>query len=58
MEKGVLKWKMTNNGCKLKRENFGPVLNDVIRTTCHKQMFINGFRKCGLFPFHADAFDR
>lgn len=53
--KGVQKFKVTNEGMKLKRENFGPLLKEVIEQNLTPEMFKNGFRTCGLFPLDADA---
>lgn len=48
---------MANNGKKLKRENFDPLLQKNLETTLTTNMFVNGFRKCGIHPFNADAVD-
>lgn len=46
---------MENNGQRLKRENFAPLLNKAICGVKYKEILANGFRACGLFPFTPDA---
>lgn len=54
-KKGIHKFKVTHEGMKLKRENFGPLLKEVIEQNLTPEMFKNGFRTCGLCPLDADA---
>lgn len=46
---------MKNEGRKLKRENFGPLLKDVIEASIRPEIIQNGFRSCGLFPLDANG---
>lgn len=58
----VYQWKIANNGGKLFREDFAPLLQKTLSTMVNKeQIIVNGFRTCGLFPFseksiHFDKF--
>ena len=56
-KKTVLEFKVENNGKKLKRENFAPLLQITLDKTLTSGMFVNGFRKCGIYPFDADSVD-
>ncbi|CAG4952247.1 unnamed protein product [Colias eurytheme] len=40
---------------RLKREDFGPVLEKAIKTTLQPEIIQNGFRKAGLYPFDENA---
>lgn len=53
--KAVHTWRMENNGKRLKREDFGPVLEKAIKTTLRPEIIQNGFRKAGLYPFDENA---
>lgn len=53
----MLEFKVENNGKKLKRENFAPLLQITLDKTLTSGMFVNGFRKCGIYPFDADSVD-
>ncbi|RLU20864.1 hypothetical protein DMN91_007478 [Ooceraea biroi] len=47
-------WRVQNQR-KLRREDFGPLLKVAIECIELPRVMSNGFRKCGLFPFSADA---
>lgn len=48
---GVQQYKIDNDGGKIKKENFGPLLKKVIDQAITPSMIKNGFKTCGLFPF-------
>ncbi|KAJ8941959.1 hypothetical protein NQ314_010178 [Rhamnusium bicolor] len=54
-KKGIQKFKMDNEGRKLKRENFGPLLKVVMEQSIKPDIITNGFRTCGLFPLDANG---
>ncbi|KAJ8916360.1 hypothetical protein NQ315_005057 [Exocentrus adspersus] len=54
-KQAVQRFKVENDGKKLKRENFGPLLKTVIEESLTPDMFRNGFRTCGLFPLDSNA---
>jgi len=47
-------WRVQNQR-NLRREDFGPLLKKAIERIELPRVMSNGFRKCGLFPFSADA---
>ncbi|XP_067215467.1 uncharacterized protein [Linepithema humile] len=47
-------WRVQNER-NLRREDFGPLLKITIERIELPKVMSNGFRKCGLFPFSADA---
>lgn len=51
----VTQWRFQNNGEKLKKENFGPLLNEILHTEAHKNSIKNGFKACGLFLFNSES---
>lgn len=53
-KKVVHAWKVKHSGKKIKRENFAPLMESVLQQI-DKEVFINGFRTCGLFPFNENA---
>lgn len=53
----VYSWRMENDGRRLKREEFGPLLEGCIESALKPEIIQNGFRSCGLFPFDANALD-
>ncbi|XP_050518220.1 uncharacterized protein LOC114332802 isoform X3 [Diabrotica virgifera virgifera] len=53
--KKVHDWRMQNNGRRLKRCEFGPLLEDCILVSLKPETIQHGFRACGLFPFNPDA---
>lgn len=54
-KRGLQRYKVANEGKKIKRENFAPLLKEVIQETITPEMIKNGFRTCGLFPLNADG---
>lgn len=57
-KKMVYQWKLANNGNKLFREDFAPLLKKTLSTMSNKeQIIVNGFRTCGLFPFSEKNID-
>ncbi|XP_072397474.1 uncharacterized protein [Diabrotica undecimpunctata] len=48
-------WRIHDNGSKIKKENFGPVLAKTIGNSITPKIILNGFRTAGLCPFNADA---
>ncbi|KAJ8950062.1 hypothetical protein NQ314_008068 [Rhamnusium bicolor] len=54
-KKGIQKFKMDNEGRKLKRENFGPLLKVVMEQSIKPDIITNGFRTCGLFPLDVNG---
>lgn len=55
-KKAIHKWRIDNNGAKLKREQFAPLLSSIF-PEIKKETVSNGFKKCGIFPFNPDAID-
>ena len=54
--KTVLKWRVDNNGERLRKEDFAPLLKKTIDSMENfGNMTKNGFKTCGLYPFSADA---
>ncbi|XP_055528078.1 uncharacterized protein LOC129720616 [Wyeomyia smithii] len=54
----VKQWRFENDGAMISRANFAPLLEKAIDSLENKDTTLtNGFRKCGLYPFDADAID-
>jgi len=53
-KKMVQEWRV-ESGKRLRKEDFGSLLNKSIQTLNVPEIMVNGFRACGLFPFSADA---
>lgn len=53
----VHKWKLNNDGKKINRENFMPLLEKCLLTTIDKSTVANGFKSCGLYPFNKNSID-
>lgn len=53
----VHEWRMKeeNFGKEFKKRNFAPVLQKAVKKVVTEQVINNGFRKCGLYPWDADA---
>lgn len=51
----VDKWKAELEGLLMKKEDFAPLLETVIRNTIDETALQDGFRKCGLYPFSPNA---
>uniref|UniRef100_A0A336LZW4 CSON005308 protein n=1 Tax=Culicoides sonorensis TaxID=179676 RepID=A0A336LZW4_CULSO len=59
-KKVVRKWQLEHEGESVTRLTFCPLLQEVLLKKSNgslKDTIINGFRKCGLFPFNPDAVD-
>lgn len=57
-KKVVDQWRMDHNAQKLKRENFAPVLKQVLDLMPQlPTIIVNGFKSCGLSPFSPEAVD-
>ena len=62
-KRGVQNYKIQNEGRKIRKESFGPLLKQVIQQTLFPDSELlvdsttikNGFKACGLFPFTADG---
>lgn len=54
-KKSISDWRMANNGQKLKREDFAPILDKCIQKTLKPEILINGFRSTGFHPFDKNA---
>lgn len=56
--KELQKWRFENDGAMISRSDFAPLLETTIDSMENKESsLINGFRKCGLHPFDANAID-
>ncbi|XP_020296543.1 uncharacterized protein LOC109861344 [Pseudomyrmex gracilis] len=55
----IMKWqvKPENVNTCLTKITFAPLLAETLNNNELKNSIVNGFRKCGLFPFNADAVD-
>ncbi|CAF4947849.1 unnamed protein product [Pieris macdunnoughi] len=54
-KKKVHEWRISNLEAPiLKKKDFPELLKEVIDTTLNATIFENGFRKCGLFPWHPE----
>ncbi|CAH2108761.1 unnamed protein product [Euphydryas editha] len=54
-KKRVHEWRISNLEAPiLKKKDFPKLLKEVIDTTLNATIFENGFRKCGLFPWHPE----
>ncbi|XP_049307835.1 uncharacterized protein LOC125777328 [Bactrocera dorsalis] len=53
--KQIQNWRMLNNGQRIKREDFGPIVQKYIQSTITSDILQNGFKACGIFPFNEDA---
>jgi predicted aldo/keto reductase-like oxidoreductase len=53
----VHNWQITNSFKKIKRENFTPLLNEVLEISATPQTLSNSFSACGLCPLNPDAVD-
>ncbi|XP_062556736.1 tigger transposable element-derived protein 2-like [Armigeres subalbatus] len=52
------KWRFDHDGAMITRCEFAPLLEITLQNMASKESsLINGFRKCGLYPFDADAID-
>ena len=52
----VTNWRLGNQGERLRKEDFAPLLKTTIDSVHNLENTIqNGFRACGLLPFSADA---
>lgn len=47
----VHKWKFEHDGQPIKRENFAPMLHEVLLKYIKPETIANGFRACGIVPF-------
>ena len=56
-KKGVLDWRRNNLTKTLTKEDFGPVLAKTLEKHIDKDMVINGFKACGLYPWNPNAID-
>lgn len=56
-KKTVNNWRLENNGQRLKKEMFAPLLKKAIDSIDVASMAKNGFQTCGLYPFTPDAVD-
>lgn len=54
--KAVYAFRISNTGLPLKRDNFCPILNEALKNIT-PDILKNGFRRCGLCPFDANALD-
>ncbi|CAK1583497.1 unnamed protein product [Parnassius mnemosyne] len=52
----VQKWKLSTGNRVVTRAQFAPLLKSSLNAATN-EVISNGFRKCGLFPFDADAID-
>ncbi|KAG5887835.1 hypothetical protein JTB14_022692 [Gonioctena quinquepunctata] len=48
-------WRIEHQGDILKRRHFCPLLNEALQEKVTTSVLINGFRKCGLFPWNPDV---
>lgn len=53
--KAVQNWRIGNNCEQFKRENFAPVLKNVLDSVNSKKILESVFKTCGLYPFNPDA---
>ncbi|XP_067217161.1 uncharacterized protein [Linepithema humile] len=54
-KKMVQEWRTKQSGKRLRKEDFGSLLDKSIQILNVPEIMVNGFRACGLFPFSADA---
>lgn len=54
-KKAVHSWKIENDGRKLRKEDFAPLLARILPTAANQATIQNAFRVCGIYPFSADA---
>lgn len=50
-------WRMDNDGDRLTKFNFAPLLQKVLDQSLKKETIVNGFRRCGLCPFDKSQVD-
>lgn len=55
--KAVHNWRMKNDGERLTKYNFAPMLNQVLEDCTSGSTLANGFRRCGLCPLEANSVD-
>lgn len=55
--KKVAEWRRQHIGESLTRQNFAPLLDEVVFSYITPEIIKNGFRACGLFPWNMDAID-
>ncbi|KAG5895676.1 hypothetical protein JTB14_026999 [Gonioctena quinquepunctata] len=48
-------WRIEHQGDILKRRHFCPLLNEALQEKVTTSVLMNGFRKCGLFPWNPDV---
>lgn len=53
----VREWKFNNNYHQVVKSDFAPILQEVFKKKATPIVIQNGFKKCGLYPFDADAID-
>ncbi|KAG5873792.1 hypothetical protein JTB14_024108 [Gonioctena quinquepunctata] len=51
----VQQWKIDNNGCQVKKEDFAPILEKAILTSVTPEVLANGFKSTGLHPLDPSA---
>lgn len=51
-KKGVYEWRNINPNCAITKKDFAPILKNVLTKTVRKEILINGFRACGLYPWN------
>ena len=56
-KKAVYDWKIQNNGERLKREDFAPLLENCLNIAAKPETIRHGFNTCGLFPFTPESID-
>lgn len=50
-------WRLENQFAKIEKKDVAPILQRAINVTRYKEHVINGFEKCGLFPFNSENID-
>lgn len=51
----IYKWRINNNGERLKREDFSGLVNECLQRAAKPETIRNGFKICGLYPFDVNA---
>lgn len=53
----VHKWRMENSQISINKLQLPKLLHGILQNDLHPQVIVNGFRKCGLYPFDEEAID-
>lgn len=56
-KRGLFEWRNQNPNCAVTKKDFAPILDKVIKNTVKSEVWIIGFRACGLYPWNVNQID-